>query len=618
MKMNAVNASCSFSQNLGLAQLMVTQLLTTVTQLFCDLNSIYPKDRSSEVFNQDEEYDFIVVGAGSAGSTIANRLSEVKNWNILLIEAGPDPPVESNIPAFWPMIFSTKYDWRFKTEKSENACRGMVNEQCVWNKGKMLGGSSSMNAMYYVRGNPKDYNNWEKLGNEGWSYEKVLKYFKKLEKVETEYSDVNAHGYDGYITVQNSPKAPLLNVSFFDQMVIDAVKKLGYPYVKDMVAHMQSGVTNSWITTNNGVRSGTAQTYLATITERTNLIIMKETIVTRLLIDGKRVYAVEVNKNGKSKIIKCKKEVVLTAGAVSSPQLLMLSGIGPKEHLEQFGLPVFSDLKVGHNLQDHIFLFNFYLKFHTNSKEYNDIDLLYNYLTKKTELALPFMSTLVFFDSTYNASDYPDLQFLFGFIRANDPIFPHVLKEGNMKPEIISKIVEVYKHVSLLSFLPTLLRPKSRGRIMLATTDPFDSPKIFHGYLSQKEDIEIMIRGIRFAKRIMKIEGLRNGTLFLVKIPECDLFETDSDQYYECYLRHFSSTLYHVSGTCKMGPESDSDAVVNSRLKVYGVDGLRVADASIMPNIVSGNINIPVIMIGEKAADMIKEDWLKYESHSEL
>ncbi|XKL64456.1 hypothetical protein PGB90_004542 [Kerria lacca] len=616
--MELENVACLNATSLGIAQLMVTQLLTTLTKLFCDLHPIYPKDRSSEVFSQDEEYDFIVVGAGSAGSTIANRLSEVKNWNILLIEAGPDPPVESNIPAFWPMMFSTKYDWRFKTEKSENACRGMVNEQCLWNKGKMLGGSSSMNVMHYVRGNPKDYDNWEKLGNEGWSYEKVLKYFKKLEKVETEYSDVNAHGYDGYITVQNSPKAPLLNVSFFDQMVIDAVKKLGYPYVKDMAAHMQSGVTSSWRTLNNGVRSGTAQAYLATITERTNLIIMKETIVTRLLIDGKRVYAVEVNKNGKSKIIKCKKEVVLTAGAVISPQLLMLSGIGPKEHLEQFGLPVFSDLKVGHNLQDHIFLYNFYLKFHTNSKEYHDIDLLYNYLTKKTELALPGMSTIVYIDSTHTFKDYPDLQFLFGIIRANDPLLRHHFSTINIKSEIIEQLHEENKNATLFAIHPMLLRPKSHGRIMLRSTDPFDPPKIFHGYLTEKEDIETLVRGIKFVIKMIKTGVFENGTLFLVNVPKCEVFETDSDQYYECYVRHFASTVFHASGSCKMGPKNDPDAVVDSRLKVYGVSGLRVADTSIMPNIVSGNTNIPVIMIGEKAADMIKEDWSNYDVHSKF
>ncbi|XKL64453.1 hypothetical protein PGB90_004539 [Kerria lacca] len=616
--MEAVNITCPNATKSGIAHLIITQLLSPLMKSFCDINSVYPTDRSSEVFSQDEEYDFIVIGAGSAGSTIANRLSEVKNWNILLIEAGPDPPVESNIPAFWPMMFSTKYDWRFKTEKSENACRGMVNEQCVWNKGKMLGGSSSMNAMFYVRGNPKDYDNWEKLGNEGWNYEKVLKYFKKLEKVETEYSDVNAHGYDGYIIVQNSPKAPLLNVSFFDQMVIDAVKKLGYPYVKDMVAHMQSGITSSWRTTNNGVRSGTAQAYLATITERTNLIIMKETIVTRLLIDGKRVYAVEVNKNGKSKIIKCKKEVVLTAGAVSSPQLLMLSGIGPKEHLEQFGLPVFSDLKVGHNLQDHIFLFNFYLKFHTDSKKYHDIDLMYNYLTKKVDLSYSFTNTLVFFDSTYRANEYPDLQFHFNLINLNDLFIFQFLTEMNMKPEIINEIKEVNKNATLLGIFPKLLRPKSRGRIMLTSTDPFDPPKIFHGYLTEKEDIETLVRGIKFAIKMIKTGVFENGTLFLVNVPKCEVFETDSDQYYECYVRHFASTVFHASGSCKMGPKNDPDAVVDSRLKVYGVSGLRVADTSIMPNIVSGNTNIPVIMIGEKAADMIKEDWSNYDVRSEF
>lgn len=617
--MDALNATCAVNApSTGLAQIMFTYLISTLIKSYCNINPEYPEDSSAKVLAEDEEYDFIIVGSGSAGSVIANRLSEISNWKILLIEAGEDPPTESNIPALWSILMGSKYDWKYTMESNENACRSMKNKQCIWAMGKMLGGSSSINGMFYVRGNPKDYDNWEKLGNKGWNYENVLKYFKKLESVNIDYSIKDAHGYDGYLNIEEYREVKLLRFSDIDKMVVNAAKKLGYPYIKDMAANVQSGVTNLWATMHNGIRSSTANAYLVPAKERKNLIIMKGTLVTKVLINKNKAYGVEVSKNGVSKTIKCKKEVILSAGTIRSPHLLMLSGIGPKEHLQQFGLPVNADLKVGYNVQDHIFSLSTFLRLELHQMPFEATDVMYSYLTKRTELGHLPISNILYYDTKNQPETYPDIQIHFFIQPPNNPLCRMFYESINIEPYIVDQIEIQNEGAYLLQFLPKILRPKSRGRIELNSADPFVPPKIFNNYLKEKEDVDTIIKGVKLANKMIETGSFKNATLFVPIVDECKNLKIDSDEYHECYTRNLVNTLYHASGSCKMGPNSDPDAVVDPRLKVYGIKGLRVADASIIPNIVSGNTNIPTIMIGEKASDLIKEDWLGEKFHSEL
>ncbi|KAK7604626.1 hypothetical protein V9T40_005812 [Parthenolecanium corni] len=609
--MTSQSPSCSNTGGFGAAHLMFTQLITTLTNSYCDIYPPYPPDQSSRVLNGKEKFDFIVVGAGSGGSAVATRLSEIPHWNVLLIEAGQDPPAESNIPSFQPNILNSTYDWNFKTESSEKACRSSKNKQCLWPKGKMLGGCSSNNGMFYIRGLAQDYDDWRKLGNPGWGFKDVLKYFKKLENVNVRNSVKEFHGYDGPVSVEEGSKRE--NYLAVEKIIQNAALELGLPTQHDFAATMKSGSISLWVNVKNGSRASTANAYLVPARDRKNLIVMKEALVTKLLIDNQKlVYGVEVYKNGELRNITCTKEVILSAGAINSPKIMMLSGVGPQEHLTEHGIPTIADLKVGYNLQDHIMIGNFYLKSNFQAPPSGEYDYFYNYLTRRTQLD-SLQATMIFIDTLNSSIDFPDVQFhIF-----NEILVPKLswLDTTGLNEEFMYWIDSMRGWTDVSGIWPTLLRPKSAGRVLLRSANFVDPPKLVHGYLEHDEDVKTLIRGIRFIEKLMKTNALRNASLLIASTEECNKFEAESDQRYECYIRNFCITVYHVAGSCKMGPKEDRDAVVDPRLKVYQVKGLRVADSSIMPNIVSGNTNMPTIMIGEKAADLIKEDWFKQNGH---
>lgn len=613
--MDFTNTSCPLlASSFSFQILAAANLLTPLIVSNCHLVGSYPKDQSFPVFkNPYPEYDFIIVGAGSAGSTIANRLSEIPKYRVLLIEAGKDPPTNSDIPGLAPSLFESAQDWKYLTEPANDSCLGYINNQCAWPRGKVLGGSSTTNFMLAVRGNAKDYDKWESMGNPGWGYKDVLQYFIKSERVRTSRLGNNqSHGFDGNIYVEDFTNNTIYNNEIIQNYIVGYCKAAGYPIIEDILANHSTGVTISPGTIHDEVRWSTAKGYLQSARFRPNLIVMKGTRVTKILIDDKkRAYGVRVYKNGEYKDIFSKKEVIVSGGAINSPQLLMLSGIGPKDELSKFNIKVIQNASVGYNLQDHLISFGPFAKVDIMRYLFDSPVLTYLplYLLNRTDSGF-IPNTMLFFNTTGHEADWPNIQVYHTILpKINLPLFS-IIPAATFKKEVINSLLVEAEQTPLLIMYPALLRPESRGSITLKSDNPFEKPKIVTGYLTHRKDVDALIEAFRTLEKISRTKTfLKHGIYGYVTLKSCIKHKPYSDDYLECLLRTLGSTIYHPVGTCKMGPASDPDAVVSPELKVKGIARLRVADASIMPTVVSGNTNLPTIMIAEKASDLIKADW---------
>lgn len=522
-----------------------------------------------------DTYDYIVVGAGSAGCVLANRLSE-NGDSVLLLEAGePDEKREIHIPAAFPKLFKTDVDWEYYTEPQAS----MNGRELYWPRGKTLGGSSSINAMIYIRGHPVDYDGWAALGNEGWGYEDVLPYFRKSERFEP--GDDEYHGSEGPLNVaeQRSPR-PL------SEVFVEAAVEAGERRNDDFNGERQAGVGHYHVTQKNGSRHSAAKAFLTPILDRSNLTTLTGAQVRRVMFDGRQATGVEYEHGGTRKTAESTEEVILSAGAVNSPQLLMLSGIGGTEGLREHGIEVVHELPgVGRNLQDHLFAFTVYEC--TEAVTLDDAEGLRNLATYFLRKKGPLTSNIGEaggFVRTDPDLPAPDLQYHFG------PTY--FMEHGFSNPE----------RGHGFSIGATQLRPESRGRITLRSADPFDPPVIDPNYLDADRDLEVLVEGIRRSREIAAqspFDEYRGEEVW----PGSD---AHTDEALAEHVRETAHTVYHPVGTCKMG--DDSGAVVDDRLRVYGVDGLRVVDASVMPTLTGGNTNAPTIMIAEKAADMIRAE----------
>jgi choline dehydrogenase len=526
------------------------------------------------------EADFIVVGAGSAGCALAARLSEDPAVKVLLLEAGGDDRNRwIHIPLGFGKTFADpSVNWCYSTEPDP----GAADRRVFWPRGKVLGGSSSINGMVYIRGQAEDFDHWRQLGNTGWSFEDVLPYFKRAED-QTRGGD-QFHGTGGPLCVSDALEHPIC------EAFIDSAVELGFPRNADFNGASQDGAGYHQTTTRNGRRCSTAVGYLRPAMARSNLRVLTEALTEKVLFDGRRATGITFRQHGQSRTARAAREIILCGGAINSPQLLLLSGIGPQRQLSELGVPVVADLAgVGQSLQDH---YSAPVKLKCRFPiTVNDV-MLSN--VRKVKVGLQY---LMFRTGPLAMATSPAAL----FVRTRPELASADVKIS-VSPFSSDRPQDGLHPWSGFSLIAYQLRPESRGEIRLKTANPADPPAMHPNYLSAETDQRAIVAGLALCRQLLTRPKLAH----FVAEEYLPGPAVRSDDELLDFARRNGGTVFHPTSTCKMG--NDPLAVVDAALRVRGIDRLRVADASIMPTVVSGNTNAATIMIGEKAADLLREE----------
>lgn len=562
-------------------------------------------------------YDFIVVGAGPAGCAVANRLSEDPRVTVLLLELGKaEMTVAQDIPGAFIFQTSTDYNFGYLSEKQKGACLGLINEQCAWHHGRGLGGSTIINNMLYTRGNFRDFDMWNASGNPGWSYKEVLPYFIRAEDANLrDFQSNGFHGKGGYLSVEDSPYRTPLAPAF-----VKSAQRAGLPYI-DYNSRDQLGVSYFQFTTRRGLRWSAARGLLNPIARRKNLHVLTRAWVTKVLIDEttKSAYGVEFTRNRRTFTVKAKREVILSAGAFGSAKLLILSGIGPRKHLKELGIKRIKSLPVGETLFEHpgaigpVFTVSKPIDKNINLESLITVPNVVSYAFGKGPFASAFCEAVAYVKtpySPYSDLSWPDIELIQVALQVGDDPTPGARNFFRVKNSILNNYFRPLYNTRAFMYLPMLMHARTKGSMKLKSTNPYDHPDFKYQYFEDDRDLKAIAYGILTAINITNQKPFRDlgVKLYSVPVPGCESIKFNSFDYWQCYVRVLTTTYYHYIATTKMGPVSDPTAVVDARLKVHGVRNLRVADVGIVPALPSGHTSAIAYMIGEKAADMIKQD----------
>ena len=559
-------------------------------------------------FSSDVEYDYIIVGAGTAGCVLANRLTEDPNITVLLLEAGPvDSKYLLNIPLAQSEVMLSELDWKYKTVPQKQGFLLSKNREVLWPAGKVFGGSNSINGMIYARGIPADYNNWAKMGADGWTYNEVLPYFLKSEN-SLLGEDNKYHSTGGPLTVTYPSY-----ITELDEAFIEAGRKLGYG-LGDYNSESPFRFSFIQATIKDGKRVSTSTAFLHPAINRKNLFIGTGVTVRRVVFENKMAVGVSYIHSDKKfeTVVKAKKEVILSAGVIGSPHILLLSGIGPLLQLSEIGIETISDVPVGKNLRDHMFVPLEYTiptvddRFVFHSLTMLSLNVFYQYfINGNGPLSSPSITAVAFveLDSEDGDRSHPlEIEFCKGFATGASDFWQ---KFYASRQPLYNGSLESLKGYSLLL---SPLNQKSVGELQLNKTHPHSQPLIDPRYLSDADDIKVLQSAIKFALKLGETLPLSSKGVKLFAEMMTSPYQFNTEEFWRWYIENMAYSTFHYGGTCKMGSVDDPSAVVDPKLRVKGVKGLRVVDASVMPTLTSGNPAAPVIMIAEKAADMIKAD----------